>query len=125
MTFNRQDAKTLEKSLGVVKPGGKVISISGPPDPQFAKEAGLNGVLKAVIFLLSSGIRKKAKRLGVKYSFLFMRAEGGQLGKITDLINSGAIRPVVDKVFPFDEANEALTYVESSRAKGKVVLKIK
>jgi alcohol dehydrogenase len=54
-----------------------------------------------------------------------MRAEGSQLAKITDLINSGAIRPIVDKVFPFDEANEALTYVESSRAKGKVVLKIK
>jgi len=125
LVLNSQDAKTLEKSLRILKPGGKLISISGPPDPEFAKEIGLNGILKIVMFFLSYGTRKKAKRLGIKYSFLFMRAEGSQLARITDLINSGIIRPVVDKLFPFDAANEALSYVESGRAKGKVVVKIK
>ncbi|MGO8655011.1 zinc-binding dehydrogenase, partial [Rhizobium ruizarguesonis] len=119
---NSQDPKTLEKSLGVLKPGGQLISISGPPDPAFAGELGLNLFLKLVLRLLSRGVRKKAKRLGIRYSFLFMRAEGQQLGQITALIESGAIRPVVDKVFPFEKTGDALAYVETGRAKGKVVI---
>ena len=125
VVLNSQDAKTLEKSLNVLKPGGQLISISGPPDPEFAREQGLNPVLRMVLRLLSRGIRTKAKRRGVKYSFLFMRADGEQLSKITSLIESGAIRPVVDRVFPFEATNEALSYVEKGRAKGKVVIKIR
>ncbi|EJL60374.1 NADP-dependent oxidoreductase [Flavobacterium sp. CF136] len=124
VVLNSQDAKTLEKSLRILKPGGKLISISGPPDPEFAKEIGLNAILKIVMFFLSYGTKKKAKRLGVHYSFLFMKASGTQLSKITELINSGIIRPVIDKVFSFDAANDALAYVESGRAKGKVVIKV-
>jgi alcohol dehydrogenase len=125
VVLNSQDAKTLEKSLRVLKPGGKLISISGPPDPGFAKEIRLGWPLKMVMGLLSFGIRRKAKRRRVDYSFLFMRAEGSQLSKITALIDSGIIRPVVDKVFPFENTEGALTYVESGRAKGKVVINIK
>ena len=86
------DAKTLERSLRVLKPGGKLISISGPPDPAFAKAQGLNAVLRLVLRLTSAGIRKKAKRAGVDYSFLFMRADGAQLERITALIEDGTIR---------------------------------
>ncbi|MHA4739112.1 NADP-dependent oxidoreductase [Dyadobacter sp. MSC1_007] len=124
VVLNSQDATTLEKSLRILKPGGKLISISGPPDTEFAKEIGLNAILKIVMFFLSFTTKWQAKRLGVDYSFLFMRAQGSQLGKITELINAGIIRPVMDKIFPFDEANEALAYVESGRAKGKVVIKV-
>jgi NADPH:quinone reductase-like Zn-dependent oxidoreductase len=124
VVLNSQDAKTLEKSLGVLKPGGQLISISGPPDPAFARELGLNLVLKLVMRLLSRGIRKKAKRVGISYSFLFMRAQGQQLSEITSLIESGVIRPVVDKVFPFEKTGDALAYVETGRAKGKVVITV-
>jgi len=122
--LNSQDAKTLEKSLRVLKPGGLLISISGPPDPAFAEELGMNWFLKLVMRLLSRGVRKRAKCLGVRYSFLFMRAEGQQLGEITSLIEAGVIRPVVDKVFPFERTGDALAYVETGRAKGKVVIKV-
>ena len=125
MALNSQDAKTLEKSLRVLKPGAKLISISGPPDPEFAREKELNAALRLVLRLLSRGIRNKAKRAGVSYSFLFMAANGDQLGKITALIESGAVRPVIDRVFRFEETNEALAYVETGRAKGKVVIKVK
>ena len=125
VVLNSLDARTLEKSLSVLKPGGKLISISGPPDPDFAKEIGLSWMLKVVMYLLSFGIRKKAKRRGVSYSFLFMRASGGQLGEITSLINAGAIRPVVDRVFPFESIKEAFAYVETGRAKGKVIIKLR
>lgn len=125
VVLNSQDTPTLEKSLRVLKPGGKLISISGPPDKGFAGETGLGWPLKLIISLLSFNVRKKAKRQHVDYSFLFMRAEGSQLGEITSLIDSGIIHPVMDKVFPFEQTNEALSYVESGRAKGKVVVKLK
>ncbi len=124
LVLNSQDPKTLDKSLGVLKPGGQLISISGPPDPAFAKEAGLNLFLKLIMRLLSRGVRKKAERLGLRYSFLFMRAQGQQLSEITSLIEAGVIRPVVDKVFPFENTGDALAYVETGRAKGKVVIAV-
>ena len=123
VVLNSQDTKTLEKSLRILKPGGRAISISGPPTSDFAKAIGAPWFVKAILSLLSSGIRKKARKLGVDYSFLFMTAEGKQLREISKLIEEGAIRPVVDKVFAFEQANEALEYVESGRAKGKVVVK--
>lgn len=124
LVLNSQDVNTLEKSLRILKPGGKLISISGPPDVAFAKETRLSWFMKIAIFFLSKKVKRKAKRLNVNYSFLFMRADGEQLGQLTGLIESGIIRPVLDKVFPFEETNDALYYVESGRAKGKVVVKI-
>ncbi|MDA9509389.1 NADPH:quinone oxidoreductase [Bradyrhizobium sp. CCBAU 11386] len=124
LVVHSQDAKTLEKSLRVLKPGGLLISISGPPDPEFAREHGMNIFMKLVIRLLSRGVRKKARSLGVRFSFLFMHAQGQQLSEITTLIESGAIRPVVDKIFPFEKTGDALAYVETGRAKGKVVITV-
>lgn len=124
LVLNSQDAKTLEKSLDVLKPGGKLISISGPPDLPFAKRLHLSFFLRMVIRVLSRGVLKQAQKSGINYEFLFMRAEGQQLAQITTLIESGVIRPVIDKVFPFTEAAEALAYVETGRARGKVVISI-
>jgi alcohol dehydrogenase len=125
VVLNSQDGKTLDKSLRVLKRGGKLISISGPPDPQFGREVAAPGFVRLVMRLLSSGVRRKAQQLGVRYSFLFMKASGSQLRQITRLIEAGAIRPVMDRVFPFSSTNEALAYVEAGRAKGKVVVRLK
>ncbi|MGW7456706.1 NADP-dependent oxidoreductase [Streptomyces sp. NPDC054797] len=115
--------KTLEKSLRVLKPGGKVISIAGPPDAEFARELGANPILRQAMNALSFTTRRHAKRRGVSYSFLFMKASGDQLRELTRLIDGGAIRPVVDRVFPFDQTREAMEYAEKGRAKaGKVVI---
>ena len=125
VVFNSLGGEVLEKSLQVLKPGGKLISISGPPDPGFAQDMGSSWILRQVMRLLSYQIRKKAKRHRVSYSFLFMRASGDQLREIGRLIDSGIIRPVVDRVFPFESTNEAMAYVEKGRAKGKVVVKVR
>jgi NADPH:quinone reductase-like Zn-dependent oxidoreductase len=117
--------ETLEKSLRVLKPGGKLVSLSGPTDPGFAKDIRSTWILRLVMRLLSYRIRQKAKRHQVSYSFLFMRASGDQLREIASLIDSGIIRPVMDRVFPFASTKEALVYVETGRAKGKVVVKVR
>jgi NADPH:quinone reductase-like Zn-dependent oxidoreductase len=125
VVLNSQDARTLEKSLRVLKPGGQLISISGPPDPEFAREIGAPAFIRLVTRLLSAGTRRKARSRGVGYSFLFMKANGSQLREITRLFDAGVIKPVIDRVFPFEQTNEAMAYVEAGRAKGKVVIKVK
>jgi alcohol dehydrogenase len=117
--------ETLEKSVRVLKPGGKLISISGPPGPDFAKDIGSAWIVGLAMRLLSYRIRRSAKRHHVSYSFLFMRPSGDQLREIGSLIDAGAIRPVVDRVFPFESTKEALAYVEQGRARGKVIVKVR
>ena len=122
---SNRDKKILEKSLRILKSGGQLISLTGPPTPEFAKQLGLAWHLKFITKILSSGAKKYAKKLNVNFTFLFMRAEGSQLSHITELIESGVIKPVVDRVFPFEQTNEAMAYVETGRAKGKVVVNVK
>jgi NADPH:quinone reductase-like Zn-dependent oxidoreductase len=122
---SNKDSKILEKSLRVLKSGGQLISLVGPPTPEFANTLGLSWPLKLLINLISFSARKKAKKLNISFKFLFMRAEGKQLGEITKLIEVGIIKPVIDKVFPFERTNDALSYVETGRSKGKVVVKVK
>ena len=125
VVLNSLGKDTLEKSLRVLKLGGKLISISGPPDADFARDNGSSWFLQQVMRLLSFSIRKKAKRRRVSYSFLFMKANGEQLSKIASLIESGILRPVMDRVFPFEATNDALAYIETGRSKGKVVVKVR
>lgn len=125
LVLNSQDAATLAQSIGVLQPGGSAVSISGPPDPTFAKAIGGNWFIQQAMRLLSLKARRQAKRQRASYSFLFMQANGAQLKQIAELIDAGALRTVVDRVFPFSQTNEALAYVETGRAKGKVVIKIK
>ncbi|KMS73560.1 NADPH:quinone oxidoreductase [Streptomyces viridochromogenes] len=114
--------ETLEKSLRVLKPGGKAIGITGPPDPAFAREAGLNPLLRLAVTGLSGKIRRQAKKLGVTYEFLFMRASGDQLRQITTLIDEGVVRPVVGKVVGFDQTPQALQSLSQGGIRGKAVI---
>ena len=125
VVLNSQDGKTLAKSLRVLKPGGKLISISGPPDPAFGREIAAPAALRALLWMLSFRVRQQALSRGVDYRFLFMRADGQQLRELTRLVDAGAIRPVIYKVYPFAATNEALAHLEGGRAKGKVVVAVR
>jgi len=114
--------ENLEKSLRILRPGGRAIGLSGPPDPAFARQAGLNPALRMAITGISHGIRGKAKRLGVTYEFLFMRASGEQLREITRLVDEGSLHPVVDRVLPFDQTVEGLAALRKGGIRGKAVI---
>lgn len=116
--------KDIEKPLSVLKPGGRLISISGPPDPDFARSIGASWIVRQLIKFISSGVRRKAKRKRVSYSFLFMHADGAQLSRIAELVEAGAIRPVLDRVFAFEDTPKALKHAETGRTRGKVVIGI-
>ncbi|MBI4900713.1 MAG: NADP-dependent oxidoreductase [Actinobacteria bacterium] len=114
--------ENLEKSLRVLRSGGLAIGLAGPPDPAFASALGLNAGLRLAIGGLSAKVRRQARRLGVDYSFLWMRADGRQLAEIAALVEAGALHPVIGRVFPFADTPVALTAMERGGVRGKVVV---
>lgn len=117
--------ETLEKSFQILRPKSTVVSLVGPPDAAFGRARGMNFFLVFVLGLLSRKMNRYARKRGAEYSFLFVHPDGSQLAEIGELIEAGRIWPVIDKVFSFDQAKEALAYLEKGRAKGKVVVQIR
>lgn len=124
LVLDTQGGETTKRSLSVVRPGGTVIGISGPPDPAFATRVGVNPLVRLAVRGLSGGVRRRARRLGVNYRFLFIRPEGEHLRKIAELVDSGAIRPVIDRVMPFEQTPQALASLLSQKARGKVLVSV-
>ncbi len=115
----------IEKSIDILEARGKIVSLVGPLDAAFARARRLNVVLRLVFALMSRKIMRLAKKRDVDYSFLFVRPDGDQLAQIGKLLETQRIRPVIDKVFPFEQAREALEYLAQGRSKGKVVVKMR
>lgn len=115
----------MEKSVGILKSRAAMVSLVGPLDAAFARARRLNFVLRFVFAMMSRKIKRLAKKREVTYSFLFERPDGNQLAEIGELLKAGRIRPVIDKVFPFEQAKEALEYLAQGRSRGKVVVKVR
>jgi alcohol dehydrogenase len=123
--FDTLGGETLEKSFEVIKSGGKIVSVSGLPNARFGKEYG-SGFFKTLLFSAASHkLTALEKKHNVQYTFLFMKPSGEQLRIIANFIETGKIKPIIDRVFPFENAQKAMEYAESGRAKGKIILKIK
>jgi len=122
VVLDSQGGDVLARSLRVLRTGGLAIGISGPPDPDFARAQDFPLPLRLAMSVISARTRRSARRLGVRYAFLFMRADGRQLGEIARLIDAGALRPVVERTYPFSQAAEALAHVASGRSRGKIVV---
>lgn len=123
LVLDTQGGATLKQSLDVLRPGGTAIGITGPPDPAFATRVGANPLVKFAISMMSSPVRRRARRRNVDYRFLFIRPHGEHLTKIADLVDRGIIRPVVDRVMPFERIPQALDALQSNSPRGKVVVK--
>ncbi|WP_242283413.1 NADP-dependent oxidoreductase [Bacillus cereus] len=123
--FDTIGGATLEKSFNIIKSGGNIVSVSGMPNARFGKEFG-SGFFKTLLFSLASKkLTALEKKHNAQYSFLFMKPSGDQLRTIANYIEAGKIKPVIDRVFPFENAQKAMEYSESGRAKGKIIVKIK
>jgi NADPH:quinone reductase-like Zn-dependent oxidoreductase len=121
--FDLIGGKTLEQMFEIMKPGTKIVSIAALPEPQTAiKDLAGRRVLSAMFWIISYGIRSRARRAGVSYRYLFMHPSATDLAQLAGLIEQGKLRVIVDKTYPFANISEALAYLESARAKGKVVV---
>jgi alcohol dehydrogenase len=118
--FDLMGGDTLARTFQIVKKGGRVVSVGGLPEPRTADDLGGSTKLRVLFWLASLPTRMRAGK--VDYRYLFMHPSGAELEELGAMIDEGALEVVVDKVFPFDQAKEALAYLESGRAKGKVVL---
>ncbi len=123
--FDTLGGEILEKSFEVIKSGGKIVSVSGLPNARFGKEYG-SGFFKTMLFSIASHkLTRLEKKHNVQYTFLFMKPSGEQLRKIANFIETGKIKPIIDRIFPFEDAQKAMEYAEAGRAKGKIILKIR
>ncbi|AXY10504.1 NADP-dependent oxidoreductase [Bacillus thuringiensis LM1212] len=123
--FDTIGGTTLEKSFNIIKSGGNIVSVSGMPNARFGKEFG-SGFFKTLLFSLASKkLTALEKKHNARYSFLFMKPSGDQLRTIANYIEAGKIKPIIDRVFSFEDAQKAMEYSEAGRAKGKIIVKIK
>jgi NADPH:quinone reductase-like Zn-dependent oxidoreductase len=114
---------TPAKMFLVMKPGAKIVSVAALPEPQTAiKDLKASRILAAIFWLISCRIRLRAWRARVTYRYLFMHPSGSDLAYLAELIEQRKLRVIVDKTYPFANIPEALAYVETGRAKGKVVV---
>jgi alcohol dehydrogenase len=115
--------QTLDQMLKVMKPGTKIVSVAAVPEPQTALlDLGGRRTLAAVFWMISYGVRQRARRGGVSYRYLFMHPSGNDLAQLAELIERGHLRVIIDRTYPFAEIAAAIDYLESGRAKGKVVV---
>jgi len=121
--FDLIGGKTLEQMFEIMKPGTRIVSVAALPEPQTAiRDLDGHWALSAVFWLISYGIRSRARRRGISYRYLFMHPSGSGLAQLAALIEQGKLKVTVDRTYPFAKIAEALAYVESGRAKGKVVV---
>lgn len=124
LVLHSQDKASLDAGLRILKPGGLMVSLTGAPDPEFARDYGPNALFRLIVRLIGAGVRRRARKLGVRYRFLFVTPEGAELEQVVQLVESGAIRPVTDSRFPFAQADKALARLAGGRARGKVVVEV-
>jgi NADPH:quinone reductase-like Zn-dependent oxidoreductase len=123
--FDLVGGKTLEQMFEIMRPGTRIVSIAAVPEPQTAiDDLGGRRALSAVFWIMSYSIRSRARRAGISYRYLFMHPSGRDLAQLSELIEQGKLKVIVDKTYPFARISEALAYVESGRAKGKVVVRM-
>jgi alcohol dehydrogenase len=124
IVFDTLGGATTTQSFDLLKPGGVVISVAGPPDRWFARQIGA-GLLKSLVLLaVALPITWRAWRSGTRYYRYLTESDGKQLSAIAEAIEGGKLHAVIDSVYPFENAIEALQHLDAGHAKGKVVISI-
>ena len=115
----------LEHELAVLKQGGRLVSLRAVPNRAFAVKHHVSGLKKLLFTLAGSKYDRAAGKQGKEYRFLFVRSNGPQLKKITEIVEQQRIRPAVDsRVFSLAQANEALQLVSKGPINGKVIIQL-
>ncbi|QPK79724.1 NADP-dependent oxidoreductase [Corynebacterium lizhenjunii] len=112
------------RQMGILKPGGHMVSLRALPNGAFAKRMGLSKFKQLLFSLAGRKLDRLAARHNVRYDFLFVESNGAQLQHAADLLVKDGITPAIDAVFSLDEVNQALDKVANGRSKGKTVLTI-
>ncbi len=101
VVFDTIGGETNAKSYQVLKPGGILVSMVEEPKGDLAEKHQVKPIHQST------------------------KVTTERLNKLAGLVDQGVINPQVGKVFPLDQAAEALEYLKQGKHKGKVVLKVK
>lgn len=113
-----------EHELSVLRKGGRLLSLRTGPNRAFAIQRQDPALKKALFSLAGFKYDKKARQQGKTYRFMFVRADGAQLEKVTEIVEKQHILPAVDPHrFTLAEADDALQLVANGRINGKVILR--
>ena len=114
-----------EHELAVLKKGGGLVSLRTGPNKVFAEHNGFTGLKKQMFSLAGSKFDKAAQKQGKEYRFVFVRSDGAQLQKITEIVEKQQVKPAVDPhVFSLAQVNEALQLVAKGQLNGKVMIQM-
>jgi len=123
VAFDLIGGDTLEQTFAIVRHGATVVSVGGMAEPQTAlKDVGRGLGWQALFWVASFSLRRRARRSGARYRFLYMHPSGEDLSELARLVDAGAVRVILDSVYPFERIADAMARLESGRAKGKIVV---
>jgi alcohol dehydrogenase len=122
IVFDTLGGTTTADSFGLLKPGGTVISVAGPPDRWFARQIGAGPLKSLILWAVALPMAWRAWRSGARYFRYLTESDGSQLAEIARAIDDGKVHAVIDSVYPFDRAIEALQHLDGGHARGKVVI---
>ncbi|MFF2091248.1 NADP-dependent oxidoreductase [Paenibacillus sp. NPDC058174] len=125
VVYDTLGGDVLKKSFTVLKPQGKLVSIAGLPGGNFAREAGLGPLKTALFSIVGRRVNALAAKNNVEYHYHYMKPSGLDLFSIKQRIEANQIKPVIDKIFDFQDTALAFAYLETGRAKGKVAIRVK
>lgn len=106
------------EAFEIIKEGGKVTSISGPPDEETAKQMGIKD------YKLPEQLSKLIKEKSAVYKFTWMQPNAEQLKDIKTMVEDGDIKPIVDLIYSFEDGIKAYEYLATGRAQGKVIISL-
>lgn len=119
------NSKDFTHSFSVLKKGGTLISLKGIPNKEFAEKNHFSFAKKMLFSLAGVKYDKEAAKQHKKYKFLFVRADGTQLQKITEIIEKNNIKPVIhENIFKLEQINDALNLLANGHINGKIVINI-
>jgi NADPH:quinone reductase-like Zn-dependent oxidoreductase len=123
VAFDLIGGDTLEQTFAIVRPAATVVSVGGMAEPQTAsKDMGRGFGWQALFWVASFSLRRRARQRGARYRFLYMHPSGEDLSELGRLVDAGAVKVILDSVYPFERSDEAMAKLESGRAKGKIVV---
>ena len=102
----------------IIKEGGRVTTIVGPPDEETAKQMGMSD------YKLPEKLSKLIEKKSATYKLTWMQPNATQLDTITAMVENGDIKPIVDLIYPFEDGIDAYEYLATGRAQGKVIISL-
>ncbi|WP_179394531.1 NADP-dependent oxidoreductase [Lacticaseibacillus absianus] len=122
--LDTRGGKTLIDAFKIIRPGGHVVSIAGRPTARFGRAYGVPLWKRLAFGFVTRDVTKRARATHAHYTFLFMQPSGPQLDHLRELIEADVLKPVIDRIVPFDQIQDALAYAQAGHATGKIILKM-